>query len=95
MGAVYLASHATRGTQAIKLIVPRAAISRGISDAFKRELSACTVLQHANIVRVFDQHAASAGTFWASMEFVPGPSIEELLRANPRGVEPQYPPVPG
>ena len=88
MGAVYLAIHIERGVHAVKLIVPRAAISRRVSDAFMRELSRCTQLEHGNIVRTLGHHRLSPGVFCTTMERVDGPDARELLRRNPGGIKP-------
>jgi hypothetical protein len=90
MGAVYLADHVRHGVRAVKLIVPRVAISRRVSDAFVRELSACTALQHRNIVTTFDHHLLSAGVFGTTMKHVDGPSLHELILHNPRGIDPHH-----
>ena len=65
MGAVYLASTTVLGRRAIKMILPRAAMSQRVRDMFVREAMSQARLDHPRVVRVFDfQEIARASSAW-------------------------------
>jgi hypothetical protein len=88
MGAVYLAVHPVMGRRAIKMILPRAAISQKVRDMFLREASTQAMLDHPRIVRVHDFQEAAKGIFCLVMEFVEGESADKLVEAHPSGIDP-------
>lgn len=80
MGEVYLAYHRLlRRPCAIKIIRPAAANPSSLVR-FEREVQAMASLTHPNIVEVFDYGHADDGTFYYVMEYVPGLSLEDLVR---------------
>lgn len=89
MGAVYLAVHAVLGRRALKMILPRAAMSQRMRDLFVREAASQAILDHPRIVRVHDFQETARGIFCMVMEFVEGTSAESLLETNPAGLEPR------
>jgi predicted Ser/Thr protein kinase len=89
MGAVYLALHKVLGRRAIKVILPRAAMSQRVRDTFVREATSHAMLDHPRVVRVLDFKESEPGIFCMVMEYVDGTNAEELLRASPRGLEPR------
>ncbi|MBX3155341.1 MAG: protein kinase [Deltaproteobacteria bacterium] len=90
MGAVYLAVHEVlRRRHAIKMILPRAAISQRVRDMFLREAAAQAALDHPRIVRVHDFQETSRGIFCLVMDYVDGKNAEQLLEASPGGLEPR------
>lgn len=89
MGAVYLAVHPVMGRRAIKMILPRAAISQKVRDMFLREAATQAMLDHPRIVRVHDFQEAAKGIFCMVMEFVEGDSADKLVEAQPAGIDPR------
>jgi serine/threonine-protein kinase len=80
MGEVYLAHHRLlRRPCAVKLIRPAAANPSSLVR-FEREVQAMASLTHPNIVEIFDYGHTEDGTFYYVMEYVPGLSLEELVR---------------
>jgi serine/threonine-protein kinase len=74
-GIVYLARpHAGGDPVAIKVIVPRSAMSERAIDVFKREMEVHGKLRHPNIVRFIAQDFAG-GQFFFVMEYVDGPDL--------------------
>jgi serine/threonine-protein kinase len=47
---------------------------------FAREVQAVTGLSHVNTVRVYDYGAADDGSFYLVMEYLDGPTLEDLVR---------------
>ncbi len=88
MGAVYLAQHAVLGRRAIKVILPKAAMSERIRQLFVREASSQAQLDHPRVVRVLEFHETAPGIFCMVMEFVEGTSVDKLLEQSPAGFEP-------
>jgi hypothetical protein len=87
MGEVYRAVHALlRRPCAVKLIRPERAADPTAMARFEREVQATAALAHAHVVRIFDYGRASDGTFYCVMEYLPGVTLDELVR--------RYGPVP-
>jgi serine/threonine-protein kinase len=90
MGAVYLALKTNISLRvAIKMILPRAAMSQKIRDMFLREAQEQGRLSHPNVVRLLDFQESSPGIFCMVMEYVEGGDAGELLQQNPGGLEPK------
>jgi len=91
MGAVFLAIDEARGEQrALKMILPRAAMSQRVREMFLREASSQGQLDHPNVVKMFELAEAAKGVFCMVMEFVDGKNAEQLLEARPAGLEPRF-----
>jgi pSer/pThr/pTyr-binding forkhead associated (FHA) protein len=87
MGAVYLAMHPVLGRRAIKMILPRAAISQRVRDMFVREAASQAMLDHPRVVRVLDFQETTRGVFCMVMEYVEGASADALVAQNPDGID--------
>jgi serine/threonine-protein kinase len=80
MGEVYLADHVLlRRPCAIKLIHPARAGDPAMLQRFEREVRATATLTHPNAVQVFDYGHTPDGTFYYVMEYLPGPTLEEMV----------------
>jgi serine/threonine-protein kinase len=83
MGHVYLAEHVLlRRPCALKLIRPERAGDPANLARFEREVQATATLTHPNTVEIFDYGRADDGTFYYAMEYLPGFSLQELVRRS-------------
>jgi serine/threonine-protein kinase len=80
MGEVYLAEHRLlKRPCAVKLIRPEKASDPLLLRRFEREVQATAQLTHFNTVEIFDYGHTEDGTFYYVMEYLPGPSLDELV----------------
>ncbi len=83
MGEVWLAEHGLlKRPCAVKFIRPELAANPSNSTRFAREVQAVTGLSHVNTVRVYDYGQADDGSFYFVMEYLDGPTLEELIKAS-------------
>jgi len=81
MGEVYLAEHVLlRRPCAVKVIRPERTGDPRHLARFEREAQATAALKHPNTVQVSDYGYADDGTFYYVMEYLPGPTLDELVR---------------
>jgi serine/threonine-protein kinase len=81
MGEVWLAEHGLlKRPCAVKFIRPEIAAHPPTAARFAREVQAVTGLTHVNTVRVYDYGRAEDGSFFYVMEYLDGPTLEELVR---------------
>jgi eukaryotic-like serine/threonine-protein kinase len=81
MGEVYRAHDDVLGREvAIKVLHPQYANDHGFVDRFRREARAAAVLNHPNIVGIFDW-GVTEGTYFMVMEFVSGHNLRTVLSA--------------
>jgi serine/threonine-protein kinase len=81
MGEVYLAEHVMlKQTCAIKLIRPERAADPRALRRFEREVRATSRLKHWNTVQIFDYGHTADGTFYYVMEYLPGVTLEQLVK---------------
>ena len=83
MGVVFCARQRSLNRQvAIKMILAGEFASPQFVKRFRQEASAAASLQHPNIVTVHEV-GESEGQYYFSMDFVEGPNLAELVRAEP------------
>jgi eukaryotic-like serine/threonine-protein kinase len=83
MGEVWLAEHGLlKRPCAVKFIRPELAANPSNAARFTREVQAVTGLSHFNTVRVYDYGKAEDGSFYFVMEYLDGPTLEELVKAS-------------
>jgi TOMM system kinase/cyclase fusion protein len=84
-GDVYRAVQEKTGQLvALKLLKPRygkgaPTMERQLAR-FRREMKVCAELHHAHVVRLIDSGETDAGLLFSVFEYVPGPTLAELLR---------------
>ncbi len=84
MGTVYRALQVSLDREvALKILSPDLVKDPAFVDQFRREARAAGQLNHPNIVQVYDV-GEEGSTFFYSMEFVEGGSIEDRLRKDGR-----------
>ena len=81
MGEVYLAEHQLlKRPCALKLIRPESGANPIALARFEREVQSAARLSHPNTVAIFDYGLSNDGTFYYVMEYLPGMSLEDLVR---------------
>jgi serine/threonine-protein kinase len=81
MGGVYGATHVMLNRRvAVKLINPELVTSQDVVRRFQREARATTLLNHPNIVSVYDLGQTPEGTLYIAMEYVDGPSLRSVIK---------------
>ena len=89
MGSVYMA-YDTELDRHVALKVPQFAPEDGteVLERFKHEARAAATLRHTNLCQVYDVGAID-GTFFLTMEFIAGKSLESYV-AQQHGVSPRF-----
>lgn len=79
MAELYVATTAdAKSVLAIKKLLPRYASNPRFVDLLVAEAKVCSLLEHPNIVKIFDLGAAGSD-FYIAMEFVSGKSLDRML----------------
>ena len=82
MGEVWRARHTTLSRKfALKFLDPKLALEPNAVLRFRREAQAVNVIQHPNIVEIFDFGEAK-GSPYLVMEYLDGCSLAALLKKN-------------
>src|SRR5713226_3107113 len=82
MGEVYRAHDAVLAREvAIKVLHPQFAHDRGFVERFRREARAAAILNHPNIVGVYDW-GSTDGTYFMVMEYVSGSNLRSMLEST-------------
>src|SRR5215210_4494310 len=83
MGHVYLArDEALDRNVAVKLLPHHQSSDTRAVERFDRETAAAASLSHPNVIRTLDRGVDEHGTPFLVMEYVPGPTLKELVRAE-------------
>ena len=83
MGEVHLAEHALlQRPCALKLIHPAKVSNPEALARFEREVQTTATLTHPNTIQIYDYGHAEDGTFYYVMEYLPGLSLEELVKRH-------------
>jgi len=93
MGAVYLAREdGTEKSVALKVMLPQVAADDRATQKFLLEAVNTQALDHANVVKTYDS-GCSEGTFFFTMEYCNGGSIDSLLkqRGGPLSIDEALP----
>ncbi len=64
---------------AIKTLLPQAFLHEDIKERFQREASLVSLLQHPNIVTLFDFGQMDGGALYMAMEFVEGKPLSQII----------------
>lgn len=84
MGTVYLGKHEETGRiAAVKVLPPTMAQEEGFVERFNREIDSLKRLKNPHIVEFYD-NGEDHGTYYYSMEYVPGETLTLILRRNKR-----------
>jgi len=83
MGEVYLAEHQLlKRPCALKLIRTGDVSDPKALERFEREVRITATLSHPNTVEIYDYGRTEDGTYYYVMEYLPGLSLEELVRRH-------------
>ena len=85
MGEVFMAEHQLlKRPCALKLIKPESIANPLVLARFEREVRSAARLSHPNTIEIYDYGHSEDGTFYYVMEYLPGMSLEDLVkRAGP------------
>lgn len=79
---VYLARHALlKRPTAVKILKPEQINQRNLVR-FEREVQLASGLTHPNTIGIYDYGATADGSFYYAMEYIKGPSLQELVERD-------------
>ena len=82
IGRVYSAEQAMGATKrrlALKMLLPQHANNPEVVSRFLRECEVASLVEHPNVVRIYDFGEAERGVLFIAMELVPGRSLATIL----------------
>ncbi len=83
MGEVYLAEHQLLKRPCALKLIRTAYVSDPVAlERFEREVRITATLSHPNTVEIYDYGRTEDGTYYYVMEYLPGLSLEELVRRH-------------
>jgi eukaryotic-like serine/threonine-protein kinase len=83
MADVYLAGDEVLGREvALKLLKDRYAENEEFVERFRREAKSAAVLSSTYIVPIFDRGETDDGTYYITMEYLPGGTLKERIMAT-------------
>jgi len=83
VGRVYVAEQAmgnARRRLALKMLLPEHVKNREVGSRFLRECELASLVDHPNVVRIYDFGEAEGGALFIAMELVPGRSLRTILQ---------------
>lgn len=80
MGEVFLARHTLLGRDAVIKRIPQLAVHRQIVQRFLLEARAVALLEHRNVIRIYDAVTDAVGVPYLVIEFLSGESLADWLR---------------
>ena len=84
MGSVYLGKHRESGQQvAVKILPASLAHEEGFVERFAREIDSMKRLSNPHVVQLYDS-GVDNGTYYYSMEYVPGETLTQKIRREKR-----------
>jgi serine/threonine protein kinase len=69
----------SRTQVALKRLLPAVATNRHLVEAFAAEARLLRYLDHSNIAQTYDHGKVVGGSYFIAMEYVPGPTLKELV----------------
>lgn len=85
MGDVFKAEHQYMGRIVALKMIKQEMMSDRLIKRFRREMRLAARMNHPNVVRAYDADQVG-NLFYIAMEYVPGKSLGELLKAGPLGM---------
>jgi tRNA A-37 threonylcarbamoyl transferase component Bud32 len=80
MGFIFLANHANLNRQVVvKILPPKAAMTKKNLERFLREARAAAKLEHPNIVQVLNVDKSPEGLYFIIMQFVDGKDLGKIV----------------
>jgi eukaryotic-like serine/threonine-protein kinase len=93
MAEVYLARDNSLGREvALKVLRERYADDEELVERFRREAVSAAALNHPNLVQIYDRGRTKDGSFYMAMEYVPGGTLKERVKAE-GSLTPATPPI--
>jgi len=83
MGAVYLAEHPEIGRRvAVKMLPRHLGLAPGLADRFRAEARAVTLIEHRNVIEIYDYGQTDDGQLYYIMELLKGHELLDEIRAH-------------
>jgi serine/threonine-protein kinase len=76
----------SRTQVALKRLLPAVAMNRHLVESFAAEARLLRYLDHSNIAQTFEHGKVVGGSYFIAMEYVPGPTLKQLIQDLPARV---------